>query len=194
MNRLSLPSPNHTTLTDQIGTINTMNTKHLAMLLLVPLATVALTPAHGADEPPPSAASVKVTDQGPLIFIEFQAPLDAIAGASEGKLEGAAALKMAEDIIEELRKMRPANTPSRAQCKIISGEGEPWPSEDAEGNYRVDVIGRWGMECQKPGLLKYLDISLFKAMPAINAIDAYYFSDTAQFFKRLTPASKRLSW
>jgi hypothetical protein len=31
-------------------------------------------------------------------------------------------------------------------------------------------------------------------MPAINAIDAYYFSDTAQFFKRLTPASKRLSW
>ena len=171
-----------------------MNTKHLAMLLLVPLATVALTPAHGADEPPPSAASVKVTDQGPLIFIEFQAPLDAIAGASEGKLEGAAALKMAEDIIEKLRKMRPANTPSRAQCKILSGEAEARPSEDEEGDHRVDVISMWGMECQKPFLLKYLDISLFKAMPAINAIDAYYFSDTAQIFKRLTPASKRLSW
>ena len=81
-----------------------MNTKHLAMLLLVPLATVALTPTHGADESPPqSAARVKVNDQGPLIFIEFQAPVDAIAGATEDKLEDAAALEIAEDIIKTLR-------------------------------------------------------------------------------------------
>ncbi|MDP6080510.1 MAG: DUF2796 domain-containing protein [Arenicellales bacterium] len=172
-----------------------MNTKHLAMLLLVPLATVALTPANGADEsPPPNAASLKVNDHGPLIFIEFQAPVEAIAGASEDKLEGAAALEIAEDIIEKLRKIRPVNTSSRAQCKIISGEAEARPSEDEEGDHRVDVMGMWGMECQKPPLLKYLDIRLFKAMPSVNAIDAYYFSDTAQIFKRLTPASKRLSW
>ena len=172
-----------------------MNTKHFAMLLLVPLATVALTPANGADEsPPPSAASLKISDEGPLIFIEFQAPVEAIAGASEGKLESAAALEIAEDIIEKLRKMRPANTSSRPQCKILSGEAEASSSEDEEGDHRVDVMGTWVMECEKPALLKYLDISLFKAMPAVNAIDAYYFSDTAQIFKRLTPASKRLSW
>ena len=172
-----------------------MNTKHFAMLLLVPLATVALTPANGADEsPPPSAASLKISDEGPLIFIEFQAPVEAIAGASEGKLEGAAALGIAEDIIEKLEKMRPANTSSRPQCKILHGEAEASSSEDEEGNHRVDVMGTWVMECQKPSLLKYLDISLFKAMPAINAIDAFYFSQTAQIFERLTPASKRLSW
>ena len=156
-----------------------MNTKHFAMLLLVPLATVALTPTNGADEsPPPSAASLQVTDRGPLIFIEFQAPVDAIA----------------EGIIKKLRKMRPADTSSRAQCKVLSAEAEARPSEDEEGDHRVDVMGTWVMECQKPSLLKYLDISLFRAMPAINAIDAYYFSDTAQIFKRLTPSSKRLSW
>ena len=172
-----------------------MNTKHFAMLLLVPLATVALTPTNGADEsPPPSAASLTVTDRGPLIFIEFQAPVKAIAGVSEDKLEGAAALEIAEGIIGKLRKIRPANTSSRAQCKILSGEAEASSSEAEEGDHRVDVMGAWVMECQKPPLLKYLDISLFKAMPAVNAIDAYYFSDTAQIFKRLTPASKRLSW
>ena len=117
-----------------------------------------------------------------------------VAGASEGKLEGAAALGIAEDIIEKLEKMRPANTSSRPQCKILHGEAEASSSEDEEGNHRVDVMGTWVMECQKPSLLKYLDISLFKAMPAINAIDAFYFSQTAQIFERLTPASKRLSW
>jgi hypothetical protein len=55
-------------------------------------------------------------------------------------------------------------------------------------------MSTWVMECQKPALLKYLDISLFKAMPAVNIIEAYYFSDTAQVYKKLTPASKRLSW
>ena len=172
-----------------------MNTKHYAMLLLVPLSTVALTPANGADEsPPPRPPSLNVTDRGPLVFIGFQASIAAIAGASEDKLEGATALDMAKDITEELRKMRPAGTPSRAQCKVISAEAEARPSEDEGGDHRIDVMGTWVMECQKPALLKYLDISLFKAMPAVNVIEAYYFSDTAQVYKKLTPASKRLSW
>lgn len=167
-----------------------MNTKHFAMLLLVPLAIVGLTSANGAEESSsPIAASLNVTDQSPLIFIEFQAPVDAIAGASEGELEGAAALEIAEDIIEKLRGTRPASTPSRAQCKILGAEAETRPGDD-----RVDVMSTWVMECQKPSLLKSMDVSLFKTMPAINAIDAYYFSDKAQIFKRLTPASKRLSW
>jgi len=172
-----------------------MNTKHFAILLLVPLATVALTPTNGADEsPPPSVANLKVTDQGPLIFIDFQASVAAMAGASEGKLEGAAALELAEDITDKLRKMRPAQTSSRAQCKVINAEAEARPSEDEEGDHRVDVMSTWVMECQKPSLLKHLDIRLFKTMPAINAIDAYYYSDIAQIYKRLTPGSKRLSW
>ena len=169
-----------------------MNTKHFAMLLLVPLSTVALTPANGADESPPP--SLNVTDRGPLVFIGFQASIAAMVGASEGKLEGATALDMAEDITDKLRKMRPANTPSRAQCKVVSAEAETRPSEDEEGDHRIDVMTTWVMECQKPALLKYLDISLFKAMPAVNVIEAYYFSDTAQVYKKLTPASKRLSW
>ena len=165
------------------------------MLLLVPLSTVALTPAYGADEsPPPRPPSVNVTDRGPLVFIGFQASIAAMVGASEGKLEGATALDMAKDITEELRKMRPANTPSRAQCKVVSAEAEARPSEDEEGDHRVDVMSTWVMECQKPSLLKHLDIRLFKTMPAINAIDAYYYSDIAQIYKRLTPGSKRLSW
>jgi hypothetical protein len=172
-----------------------MNTKHFAMLLLVPLSTVALTPANGADEsPPPRPPSLNVTDRGPLVFISFQASIAAMVGASESKLDGATALDMAKDITEELRKMRPANTPSRAQCKVVSAEAEARPSEDEEGDHRIDVMSTWVMECQKPALLKYLDISLFKAMPAVNVIEAYYFSDTAQVYKKLTPASKRLSW
>ena len=172
-----------------------MNTKHFAMLLLVPLSTVALTPANGVEEsPPPRPPSLNVSDRGPLVFIGFQASIAAMVGASEGKLEGATALDMAKDITEELRKMRPANTPSRAQCKVVSAEAETRSSEDEEGDHRIDVMTTWVMECQKPALLKYLDISLFKAMPAVNVIEAYYFSDTAQVYKKLTPASKRLSW
>ncbi|GIT27614.1 MAG: hypothetical protein CM1200mP41_36580 [Gammaproteobacteria bacterium] len=173
-----------------------MNTKHFAMLLLVPLSTVALTPANGAEEsPPPRPPSLNVSDRGPLVFYWLPGVNRGHGWGQRRQARGCHGTGHGQRYHrEELRKMRPANTPSRAQCKVVSAEAEAGPSEDEEGDHRIDVMSTWVMECQKPALLKYLDISLFKAMPAVNVIEAYYFSDTAQVYKKLTPASKRLSW
>ena len=176
--------------------------------VLAPLLVLSVAPlAHGAGAHTHGEATLLVAVDGPIVTLDFDSPLDNLAGfehAPRTEKQKQALADMALRLREPARLFAPDPA---AGCEFVSvkltppATGQPAASgpkgarkDDGEHQQHKDYEAQYIFRCSSANKLRFIDVTLFDAFPRIKRIKASVAGVARQSAMTLTPSKRRLSW
>jgi hypothetical protein len=175
--------------------------RRLTLLLLALVLASAAYAQQKHDAHEHGTAELRVAIDGKILLIEFESPLDNLAGFEHAPRDQKQrnALASAEWTLAQLDRL--FDLPAAAACTLQDVHLQsPWPQGDdqdkdrhAHGETHTDLLATYHLECAQPQALKAMEVKLFDAFPQIRRIKAESASPGGQGSATLSPAQRLLN-
>lgn len=146
--------------------------------------------------------------EGPAIVIEMRTPLDSVVGferpprndVEKNTVDQALARLRAAD---HLFRIDPAGAcklgPVTLDAPVLGLSSAPAPAApptpaQAPKEAHAELLGSFAFNCTAAEQVKFIELDLFKAFPAIRHIDAEVVTAEGQHKRTLRPPATRLNW
>jgi len=186
--------------------VERMKMKQIVMVLGLGGSALALfgTPlaqAHDNKAHVHGSAVLQVVMDGETVELALQSPLNNLLGFEHAPRTESQkkALKAMQDKFHKPLSLFALNAEARCTIQAVeldlpftqdSPPGAPAASHD--GHADMEAVIRY--QCDRPALLKNIEVPLFESFPGVHRIDAQVVSVRGQSAARLTPAQRQLQW
>lgn len=157
--------------------------------------------AHGNKAHVHGHARMQVAVEGNEIFVDWQAPMDSMAGFEHAPRDEKQrqAVKKVEDQFRSPGKMfiptaaakctaQPAEV--KFPFKAYSGTGSAHEGKEVHSDLEAAIR----FECENPAALNGMELKLFDVFARLQRVDVQTIGPRGQSAARLTPKQRRLQW